>query len=485
MRYPIAILLVLPLSLAASNGYSQPAEPAAPSSAGDRPAVPEAVAPAPEPSPALVVAAPPPTAPPPSATPPPVAFVPVKSKWSLTIAGFLQIDAIYDSTQSFLDNTGGTLVQRPNTYLGDHDRMTMSFRNSRFGVRLGAPDFWGVKASGFIEFDFLGNQPGGITEPAFFSNATMRARHVYLKLESEYVDLLFGQTWHLFGWQPYYNPNTAELQGVPGQLFSRSVQLRLSHMFKTDPLNVDVAAAAARPAQRDSAIPDGQGGIRFLLNGVKALHINGNGGAQSVDPLSIAVSGLVRQFRVKDFVANPKASMTATGWAVAIDALIPIIPASADDTGNKLTVQGSFQTGSGFNDQYLAFSGGITFPTLMSSTAATYAPNVDSGLVTYDAAGQLHTIDWTVYLAGLQYYFPPSGKVWISVNVSQLKSGNIATYGPPTGVFKKELWADGCLFWQTTAAVRFGVEYARFRQTYGDNVVATNHRAQFTGWFAF
>jgi hypothetical protein len=116
-------------------------------------------------------------------------------------------------------------------------------------------------------------------------------------------------------------------------------------------------------------------------------------------------------------------------------------------------------------------------------------PNADPGPVTYDAQGQLQTIDWTVFLVGLQYYFPPSGKVWIAANFSQIKSGNIASFGPaaspPAGVYTKEQWFDGCLFWQLTPAVRFGVEYAQFKQTYADGIEATNHRAQFSGWFLF
>jgi hypothetical protein len=412
---------------------------------------------------------------------------PVKTKWNATLTGFLQLDSIYDSTQSFLDNTGGTIVARPGTYAGDHDRMTFGFRNSRFGFRLNAPEFGGLRASGFIEVDFLGNQPGAITETAFWSNATMRARHVYVKVETDYVDLLFGQTWHLFGWQPFFNPNTAELQGVPGQLFTRSTQLRLSRMFKSDPVNVEVAVAAVRPFRRDAAVPDGQAGLRVLLNGLKAFHVNGNGGSQAVDPLAVGVSGLVRRFRLVELSATPRASRTATGWGLSFDGLFPIIPVTGEDHGNKLTLQGAIQTGSGFSDQYLAFTGGVGFPTLPNGSA--FAPNADPGPVTYDAQGQLQTIDWTVFLVGLQYYFPPSGKVWIAANFSQIKSGNIASFGPaaspPAGVYTKEQWFDGCLFWQLTPAVRFGVEYAQFKQTYADGIEATNHRAQFSGWFLF
>jgi hypothetical protein len=425
--------------------------------------------------------APNPASPPPEAGPPAV-----KSKWSLTIYGFIEADAIYDTTQSLNDNGGIPVIQKGGGYGGDHDRTTFSFRNSRIGFRMTAPEVSGIKASGNIEFDWIGNQPGNppaITEAAFWSNATMRSRHVYLKLESDYVDLLFGQTWNLFGWQTMFHPLTVEIQGVPGQLFGRTTQFKLSHLFKTDAVNVELAAAALRAPQRDSAAPDGQGGLRFVINDWKGVHAAGGGGVQAVDGLSVGVSGLVRSFRVKQFAATTDSSKTATGWGVSVDGLIPVIPATAENHGNALTLNGSFQTGSGFNDQYSGLTGGVAFPALATGT---YAPNIDNGLVTYDSAGNLHTIDWTSYLFGIQYYLPPSGKVFISANYAQMKSGNINSYyNDQATAFNKVQWYDVNLFWNVLPSTRFGVEYAFYKETFGDGSTATNSRGQFSGWFFF
>jgi hypothetical protein len=447
-------------------------------------------------APAILAATPPEPPPPMAAPPPPATAAPappadgppaVKSKWNLTIYGFIESDIIYDTTQSMQDNGGIPAIQKGGGYAGDHDRTTFTFRNSRIGFRMSAPEVGGVKASGNIEFDWFGNQPAGITEPAFWSNATMRSRHIYLKLESDYVDLLFGQTWNLFGWQTMFHPLTVDIQGVPGQLFGRTTQFRLSHMFKTDPINIELAAAAVRAPQRDSAAPDGQGGLRFLINDWKGVHTAGGGGANAVDPLSVGVSGVVRSFRVKTFAATTDSSNKATGWAISVDGMIPVLPATADHHGNALTLNGSLQTGTGFNDQYSGFTGFVApagFPALPNGMA--FAPNIDTGLVTYDPQGNLHTIDWTSYLVGLQYYLPPSGNVFISANYARMKSGNIDSFGSAKGsIYNKYDWWDVNLFWNALPSTRFGLEYAFYKSSYADGSSASNNRAQFAGWFFF
>jgi hypothetical protein len=132
----------------------------------------------------------------------------------------------------------------------------------------------------------------------------------------------------------------------------------------------------------------------------------------------------------------------------------------------------------------------VTYPAVpnpgMATPAPTFTPNIDNGLVTYDATGALHTINWTSFLAGFQYYLPPSGSFFISANVSQMKSDNIASFGAaPTAVFTKVQWADGNLFWSVTPALRFGAEYAYYRETFANGDVVKNHRGQFSGFFLF
>jgi hypothetical protein len=467
-----------------------PAAPARWAAAARVPAAPAAEPASPPPPP------PPPSSPPatmapldavaPSGPPPANAPVPVKGKWSPVLYGFVELDTIRDSTQSLQEPAGNGAIQRPETFAGSHPRAMFGVRNSRIGIRLTAPEFEGIKVSGVLEMDFLGNQPPGITEVAFFSNPGFRVRHFMLKVESHYVDFLFGQYWQLFGWQSSYHPAAVEIQGLPAQVFSRTPQARLSHPFKSGGLTVEAAVAAARPPERDSGIPDGQAGLRVMFSGRKALHTVG-GAATSVDPFGIGVSGVFRQFVMPELVAAPVATRSANGWGVSIDTLLPLIPATLDERGNGLTLTGSFVVGSGIADLYTGLTGGIPAPSYpMPAMGTALAFPVDAGLVAFDGAGALRTIDWTSYIAGVQYFLPPAGTFFLSANYSHMSSKNILQLAPgPAGVFTRSDWIDGNVFYDLTPAVRFGLEYAYFRQTRGDGVAATNHRVQLSSWLIF
>lgn len=416
----------------------------------------------------------------------------VTNKWTAALYGFVELDSIWDSTQSFNELAGNGAIQRPSTYAGSgsHQRFTFSPRNTRLGLKFGAPEYEGMKASAVLESDFIGNQPSDASEAAFINNPLFRIRHAFLKLETPFVDLIAGQTWELFGWQAYFHPNTVDLQGVPGQVYSRTQQVRLSKALKSDEATIEIAAAALRAPQRDSGVPDGQAGVRFLVNHWKAVHTGGGTGT-SVDPAGLGVSGVVRRFEVQKPVtpAGTPGTDTATakGWGYSIDALVPIIPAPDQGRANALTFTGSFVQGAAIADLYTGLSGGAnTVSALRLPSTATYKPNVDNGLVSFAADGKLHAIDWRSFIVGLQYYLPPSGTVWVSANYSGMYSDNIEDYAADkTKVFHRSQWADGNLFWDVTPAVRVGGEYAWFQQTYADGVHATDRRAQLSFYYLF
>ena len=394
-------------------------------------------------------------------------------RWQVTFYGFVEADYIFDTTRSYNDAIGSALVARSDTYEGTVGRTQFSMRNTRFGMIFKSPTLSGVKPVAVLEGDFFGNQPHtppAGQESAFYDSPTFRMRHAYVKLLNDFADVLFGQTYDLFGWQNNYSPCSLEFLGLPNELFSRSAQLRLSHAFNaTGPVSVDVAIAAVRPAQRDSQIPDANAGVRLNVNGWKGIATPGNVGTAAL-PLSIGVSGTVRQFKVDAFTPPPtQASNYATGWGVSIDALIPIIPAAdAGDRGNRLTLTGSFVIGTGIADLINA-GGGATFPTLLNPAQANpppiYDPDIDNGLVSFDLQGVAHTIDWRAFRGGLQYYLPPTGRLIFAANYTQAHSNNLAKLFPQGGaeiellgtVADTTRYADVNLFWDATPAVRFGL----------------------------
>lgn len=457
----------------------------------------------------------------------------VVGKWSATLYGFAEADAILDTTESFSDVAGNGLVQRPSsaptapgssatTYPGDHGRMQFSIRNSRLGVRFRAPELAKARASGTLEMDFLGYEPNpaypagsATTEANYFNNPTMRVRHAYFKVETPIVDVLVGQTWHLFGWQPVFHPNTVQIQGVPGELYARTMQVKLSKKLALGPTSLEIAAAALRPPQRDSMVPEFTGGLRFSVDKLSGLTTQGATG-KTFAPASIAATGTMRNFNLPEFSQVPSKTVSLTSYALAVDAFVPVIPASKGHEGNSLSISGEFVTGGGIADLFTGLTGGIGFPSIPNKTGInpppTYPQNVDNGLLVYDncpsgnpndpaGCNDLHAIQYNVVMVGAQYYLPGlGGKVWVAANYARVESPNIdnfvrtdstapnpaeSNYSPAAGVRKFEEWVDGCLFVDPLPSVRLGLEYAYYYDRYVDGAHAINHRGQLSGFFLF
>ena len=424
-----------------------------------------------------------------------------ETPWKLTIYGFAEGDYMEDSTRSFNDGSNDNVLAHTGTQAYQNSRGQFTIRNSRFGFKANAPEFDGVRSSGVLEFDLFGNQPtlnsaggtGTVSEAGYFNNAALRVRHAYVKLEDSYVDVLAGQTYHLLGWQNYFFVATAAFLGVPNELFNRTTQLRLSHTFQSDLVNVDIAIAGFRPVQRDSGTPDGEGGLRLALNHWKGITTPGSGGTGAL-PAAIGVSGLVRSFKVNPEGTLPAAPLKANGWAFAVDALIPVIPVKdSTDRGNALTLTGEFTKGSGYADQFTGMTAGATMPTAapvpagspMGTMGTPYATDIDPGLVAFDSTGAIHSINWQSFIVGFQYYLPPTGRLFISANYSQGKSDNIATYYPnATGVFNKSTYADGNIFFDITPAARVALSYQYGKQTFNDTTTSHNNRYEVT-WLYF
>ena len=406
-------------------------------------------------------------------------------QWSLTFYGLIEADFIVDSTRSYDERIGSSLVARSDTYEGRHGRSQFSIRNTRFGMNFQSPTSGAFRPSARLEADFYGPKPTDSTTPErdYFDAPTFRIRHAYLALESDYVDVLAGQTYNVFGWQNF-----------------RSTQFRLSHNFgaATGPVSVMLAASAARPAQRDSSVPDGNAGLRLNLNHWRGMITTAANSGSSALPMFLQVSAVVRQYKVDAFTPPPtQTANSATAWGVSLDALVPVVPANGDnDRGNSLTLTGSLVTGTGIGD-LISANGGAAFPTLpnpaQANPAPLYTPNIDGGLVTFDVQGRLQTIDWRAIKVGIQYYLPGSGRVFVTANYTQAHSANMNKLFPRGGaeiellgyVADTTQCADASLYWDATPAVRFGATGAYTQVRYLDGNKPHNLRGMGLAQYAF
>jgi hypothetical protein len=300
----------------------------------------------------------------------------------------------------------------------------------------------------------------------------------------------------VFGFQNYYL--ALSLLGLPNQISTRTTQFRLSRTFGAGgAISVDVAVEAARPVQRDSQVPDLEGGLRFCINGWKGITTPGNA-VTIAAPLSLSVSGISRQFKVNAFAPAPaQSSNHTTGWGLSVDLFAPIIPAAnANDRGNRISLVGSFVIGTGIADMISA-GGNARFPTLPNSMQYNpppmYTSDIDNGLVTFDFTGVVHTIDWYAAKGGLQYYFPGSGRFILAGNFTYAHSNNLDKLYPRGGaeiellgaVANTSMSGDGSLLWDATPAVRFALSGQYTQVTYLDGNKPHNIRGIFQAMYTF
>src|SRR5712671_5613974 len=282
----------------------------------------------------------------------------VVGRFVTTLYGYLEGDAIHDSQRSVLDGyTGHPILALNGTVQGDNGRTVFSSRGTRLGFRFAAPEIAGVRARGNFEMDFVGNSPFNPnlrppvgTEANFFDNATPRIRHALMQVDSDIVTFWIGQTWNLMAFEAAYLPTSVQSQGLPGQLFGRNPQIRLSRIFDAKAFSIEVAAAALRPPQENSEIPDLQGGLKLNIAGWTGVQSIGST-STTISPASVAVTGAWRTLKLASSLTNTTATSSVTGTAIAVDAFVPVIPAK-ERGGLAISLLGEASTGTGYADLF-------------------------------------------------------------------------------------------------------------------------------------
>ncbi len=136
----------------------------------------------------------------------------------------LRIGSAYITPVGFMDFTGvwrqhdggsgiGTnfaSIPYGNTFQTNLSEFRFSMQNSRVGFRIDA-DVKGAHVIGYMESDFLGNNPGNV---AVSSNSnTLRSRLYWVDVQKSKWELLGGQTWSLI------TPGRTGISPLPGNLF--------------------------------------------------------------------------------------------------------------------------------------------------------------------------------------------------------------------------------------------------------------------------
>jgi hypothetical protein len=187
-------------------------------------------------------------------------------------------------------------------------------------------------------------------------------------------------------------------------------------------------------------------------------------------------------------------SYSENGAGVALDALLPIIPADdPENPGNALTVLGEYVQGYGISDQYLNLNFGLPSFTIQQSNGVGTPVDVDTGIVHFDPSGVLRAVHVRSFMVNAQYVLPGLDSVNISGIYSYLDSDNVdrlatvsqSQTGSYSKIFIKQRYYEGALHWFATPAWRFSFAYANTLQTFLDGNQETNHRFVFKVDYGF
>lgn len=481
-----AVLAAVPMLFGSNALAQEPVAPVAPQAVA--PVAPQAVATPTAPAVAT------PTAPPPRSSgnaDSPEGVTWDASGWAVSIYGYAALNVMHDSTQSFGTASSNTILQRRGTVRGNSPQAQATARDSRLGLRLEAPDVGRVRASANIETDFNAPPPIEYTEANSVTQAGLRMRHYYMKVETPIVDILAGQYHDLFGWggKGFY-PSTLGFLGLTGEVYHRQPQIRLSKTLSSPAVEFEIAGALVRPVQKNGGYPDLEAGLRVAFKGWTGASQQAYG-QPAIGRMAIGVSGIGRHFEVANFIENPTSTNSGTGYGVVGNVFLPVIPAwSAKERGNALSFTAEYSRGTGIADMYSDLTGGLLFPSLPNpqdrqqptNPPPVYTPNIDSGIVTYDGDNRLRTCNWEGFVVGAQYYLPIAhGRVWVSGTYSQIRSSNIKDITPMPGwggIFTHASYYDVSLFAAITDQIQTGLAVQRSDQTFGDGVVAWNWRTE-------
>jgi hypothetical protein len=130
----------------------------------------------------------------------------------ITPVGFLDFTSVWRSHDggSGIGTNFGSIPYGNTTFQGNLSEFRLSMQNSRIGFRVDAM-VKGAHAIGYMESDFLGNNPGNV---AVSSNSnTLRSRLYWVDVRKGRWEVLGGQTWSLI------TPGRTGISPLPGDLF--------------------------------------------------------------------------------------------------------------------------------------------------------------------------------------------------------------------------------------------------------------------------
>ena len=131
---------------------------------------------------------------------------------SITPVGFMDFTSVWrnHAAGGSIGTNFASIPYGSSVYQNNLSELRLSMQNSRIGFRVDA-DVKGAHVIGYMEADFLGNNPANV---AVSSNSnTMRSRLYWVDVRKGQWEVLGGQTWSLI------TPGRTGISPIPGDLF--------------------------------------------------------------------------------------------------------------------------------------------------------------------------------------------------------------------------------------------------------------------------
>jgi len=364
------------------------------------------------------------------------------SNTSVTLGGYVKLDAVYTNPSAGVGSTADLFLQ-PSAIpvgpgAGDNERNQVKFgaRESRVFAKTSTPTSWGDLVT-YVEGDFYGADGN---ESVSNSNG-LRLRHAYGSLGP----LLGGQTWTNFMYVPSL-PETVDFGGPAGQIFDRQAQIRW-----TQPFDARGALAGGRwsvALENPESVVTVPGGASFRADDDHFPDITGQVQFDTSKG-RIAVLGLLRQVRADS--NSPAVKDQAWGGAISVAGVVPTV--GKDD---------------------------VRFTVSAGNAIGRYANGFFSdGVVVSD--GQVRLAKQWLWYAAYRHFWTDTLRS--NVVLSNANAGNPT--GTPATTNRSTQSAHVNLIWSPVTSTDFGVEYIAANRRTEDGQSGHLSRLQVSAKYSF
>ena len=358
------------------------------------------------------------------------------SETSVTIGGYVKLDAIYSDKSAGVGSTAdqelepGSIPVGANAGANERGQFKLHARQSRLFFKTSTPSAYGEVGT-YLEFDLF----GASGNESVTNSHGLRLRHAYGTLGG----LLAGQTWTTFS-DPATYPETLDFGGPVGTIFARQAQIRWTEKFAGGQWSV-----ALENPETIAALPDG---TAFRPDDDRFPDFAANVHFDTVAG-KFSLAGLLRQTRV-DSLAAPASQDHKWGGGIGVNGIIPY---GRDDA------RFSVYYGNAIGRYALGFLNDAILP----------------------ASGQLELANQWVAMAAYRHYWGQT--VRSTLALSGVRTSNPA--GTAGAVNRAAQSAHLNVIWSPVPQTNLGVEYVRGRRETENGQSGTLNRLQASAQYLF